>query len=101
MQLTTCCCADPANAAVPAQALGPHVASLGMTFYTGTMFPEQYNGTVFNAQRGSWNRETAIGYRVMNIGVNEEGQTTSYSRFAYGWLNSTLAPSDENAWGAP
>ena len=70
-----------------------------MTFYTGTMFPEEYNGTIFNAQHGSWDRDFAIGYRVMNIGVNEEGQSTSYTNFANGWLNTTLAPSGDNAWG--
>ena len=100
-QLTAIDCADPANAAVPAQALGPHVASLGMTFYNGTMFPAEYAGSIFNAQHGSWNRDFAIGYRVMNIGVNEDGQATSYSMFANGWLNSTLAPSGSNAWGEP
>ena len=84
---------------MPAQALGPHVASLGMTFYNGTMFPAEYAGSIFNAQHGSWNREVAIGYRVMNIGVNEDGQATSYSMFANGWLNTTLAPSGSNAWG--
>ena len=69
-----------------------------MTFYTGTMFPG-YNGTIFNAQHGSWDRDFAIGYRVMNIGVSEDGQATSYSTFANGWLNTTLAPSGANAWG--
>lgn len=53
----------------PAQTLGPHVASLGITFYaekpysTGLMFPAQYNNTIFNAQHGSWDRVPPIGYR--------------------------------------
>lgn len=38
--------------------------------------------------------------RVMNIGVTESGQSVSYSQFAVGWLNSTLAPPNDNAWGA-
>ena len=64
------------------------------------MFPEEYNGTIFNAQHGSWDADVAIGYRVMNVGVTDDGLPTSYSKFAVGWLNSTLAPSGSNAWGA-
>ena len=72
-----------------------------MTFYTGAMFPSIYNSTIFNAQHGSWDRDVAIGYRVMNIGVSENGSATSYAPFATGWLNSTLAPSNKSAWGTP
>lgn len=48
----------------PEMELGPHVASLGMRFYTGTMFPEAYRGGIFIAEHGSWNRKTPIGYRI-------------------------------------
>ncbi|MEO0565651.1 MAG: PQQ-dependent sugar dehydrogenase, partial [Chloroflexota bacterium] len=49
----------------PAAQLTPHGASLGMRFYTGEMFPEDYAGQIFIAERGSWNRNPPIGYRVM------------------------------------
>ena len=42
----------------PARKLGPHVAALGMRFYTGAMFPETYRGRIFIAEHGSWNRST-------------------------------------------
>src|SRR5262249_12611067 len=42
--------------AAPAQKLGPHVAALGMRFYTGTQFPAAYRGRIFIAEHGSWNR---------------------------------------------
>ncbi len=42
--------------AQPAALMGPHTAVLGMRFYTGTMFPEQYRNQIFIARRGSWNR---------------------------------------------
>ena len=45
--------------------LGPHVAALGMRFYTGDMFPAEYRGQIFIAEHGSWNRSSKIGYRVM------------------------------------
>src|SRR5262249_4851481 len=48
----------------PAQALGAHVASLGMRFYTGRAFPEKYRGGIFIAEHGSWNRSAPVGYRV-------------------------------------
>lgn len=40
----------------PAALLGPHAGSLGMTFYTGKMFPEKYQGAMFIARHGPWNR---------------------------------------------
>src|SRR6266704_4955554 len=49
----------------PALELGPHVASLGMRFYTGRMFPEKYRKGIFIAEHGSWNRTHKGGYRVM------------------------------------
>ena len=48
----------------PAQELGPHVAAVGMRFYTGDMFPSEYRDQVFIAEHGSWNRDDKIGYRV-------------------------------------
>ena len=42
--------------APPAQKLGPHVAALGMRFYTGTQFPAAYRNQIFIAEHGSWNR---------------------------------------------
>jgi len=48
----------------PAVTLGPHVASLGMRFYPGTMFPLKYQGQIFIAEHGSWNRSEKIGYRI-------------------------------------
>ena len=50
-----------------------HAADLGMTFYDGRMFPEQYRGAIFNAQHGSWNRTTPVGARVMFTFLNADG----------------------------
>jgi glucose/arabinose dehydrogenase len=78
----------------PAIALGPHVAAIGMRFYRGTMFPEEYRGQVFIAEHGSWNRSRKIGYRVSLVRV-KDGQAVSYQPFAQGWLQG------EEAWGRP
>jgi glucose/arabinose dehydrogenase len=69
----------------PAQKLGPHVAALGVKFYTGDMFPEEYRGQIFLAEHGSWNRSKKIGYRVMMVEF-EDGVPASYDVFAKGWL---------------
>ncbi len=78
----------------PAQELGPHVAPLGMRFYTGSMFPASYRNQIFIAEHGSWNRSTPIGYRVMLVRL-EENTATSYEVFAEGWLQK------DGAWGRP
>jgi glucose/arabinose dehydrogenase len=74
----------------PARELGPHVAAIGMRFYTGRMFPEKYRGSVFIAEHGSWNRSTPIGYRVSFVKI-ENGRATSYESFASGWLKGSTA----------
>jgi glucose/arabinose dehydrogenase len=74
----------------PARLLGPHVAAIGMRFYTGQMFPERYRGGIFIAEHGSWNRSTPIGYRVTFVKV-EGGRATSYETFAAGWLQGNTA----------
>ncbi|MGE5648904.1 MAG: PQQ-dependent sugar dehydrogenase [Bacillota bacterium] len=55
------------KAVVPDYALGAHTASLGLTFYEGSLFPEQYAGGAFVGQHGSWNRKPYSGYRVVFI----------------------------------
>ncbi len=69
----------------PVQELGPHVAALGMRFYTGTMFPPEYRGRIFIAEHGSWNRSTPIGYRVTTVRL-EGDRAVGYEPFATGWL---------------
>ena len=76
---------DPSNYTPPAQELGPHVASLGMRFYTGNMFPAEYKNQIFIAEHGSWNRSQKIGYRVTLVKL-ENNKPVSYSVFARGWL---------------
>lgn len=69
----------------PAQKLGPHVAALGLRFYSGEMFPAEYRGRIFIAEHGSWNRSKKIGYRIMMVRL-EGGVPVAYEPFATGWL---------------
>ncbi len=70
----------------PVQKLGPHVAPLGVAFYTGDMFPEAYRGQVFIAEHGSWNRSKKIGYRITLVRL-DGNEAVSYETFAEGWLD--------------
>ena len=56
-----------AKAVAPDFPVGAHTASLGLTFSTGTAFPEKYRGGAFVGQRGSWNRSAFAGYRVAYV----------------------------------
>jgi glucose/arabinose dehydrogenase len=58
------------------------------------MFPLEYQGQIFIAQHGSWNRSTPIGYRVMRVRL-EGNRAVEYAAFAEGWLQ------DGRAWGRP
>jgi glucose/arabinose dehydrogenase len=79
----------------PAQRLGPHVAALGMRFYTGRGFPPEYRNQIFLAEHGSWNRSEPIGYRVSLVRL-DGSKVASYETFAEGWLGD-----DGKAWGRP
>lgn len=86
---------DPENYVEPIQALGPHVAALGLKFYSGDQFPAEYKNRLFIAQHGSWNRSIKIGYRVMMATLDDEGNVASYDEFATGWLQR------QQDWGRP
>ena len=77
--------ADTSLFTKPVQELGPHVAALGMEFYTGNMFPSEYRNQIFIAEHGSWNRSQKIGYRVTLVKLNGN-KAISYEPFAEGWL---------------
>ncbi|MDB2608920.1 PQQ-dependent sugar dehydrogenase [Paracoccaceae bacterium] len=77
----------PVEVVMPVVEMDAHAADLGMSFYTGDMFPAKYHGGIFSAQHGSWNRTDPIGARVMFTGVNPDGSVGETMVFAAGWLN--------------
>jgi glucose/arabinose dehydrogenase len=70
----------------PVAKLGPHSASLGMRFYTGTMFPQKYRGGIFVARHGSWNKSSKIGGDVIYVTLNRDGSVKSWEPFLTGFL---------------
>ena len=77
-----------ADYVAPVQPLGAHVASLGMRFYTGNMFPAEYKNQIFIAEHGSQNSTVPVGYRVTLVRLSGN-QAVSYEVFADGWLTDT------------
>lgn len=81
----------------PALDLGPHVAPLGMMFYTGTMFPEAYRQQILIPEHGSWNRSPEAGHtghRITSARTDANGKL-HYEVLIDGWLQ------DNVAWGRP
>jgi glucose/arabinose dehydrogenase len=78
----------------PAATFEAHVATLGMRFYTGEMFPAEYRGNIILAEHGSWNRRNKIGYRLRQAQI-KKGKVVKQEVFAEGWLEN------ENVWGRP
>lgn len=82
------------GATLPSVEMQAHSAPLGLTFYTGDQFPAEYQGDLFVAFHGSWNRSTPTGYKVVRIPF-DNGQPGPAQDFAVGWLVGG------NAWGRP
>ena len=72
-----------------------YVAPLGMTFYTGDMFPADYKNRLFITQHGSWNRTKKSGYQILVLDVNPDGTVVNKKVFASGWLQG------QEDWGRP
>ncbi len=72
----------------PVKLLGPHVAALGLRFYTGNMFPGEYKNAIFVARHGSWNRSTPIGYNIAVLKMDANGNPSDPVTFADGWLQN-------------
>ncbi len=74
--------------AAPIALLGPHVAPLGMRFYTGRMFPRRYRDAIFVARHGSWNRTKKLGGDVVVLHLNKEGTVQAMEPFLTGFLDN-------------
>jgi glucose/arabinose dehydrogenase len=80
----------------PADKLGPHVAPLGLKFYSGSMFPESYKNQIFVAEHGSWDRSKKSGHNVSMVRFNNN-RVVGHEVFASGWLNDAT----QKVWGRP
>ncbi len=78
----------PADVVFPVVEETAHAADLGMMIYSGKMFPKEYQGAIFSAQHGSWNRTVPVGARIMVTKIDADGKAPEGSKpFAEGWLD--------------
>lgn len=69
----------------PVAKLVAHGAALGLTFYTGAMFPPEYKNRLFIVQHGSWDRAQKVGYQMLALEVLPDGTVLDKKVFATGW----------------
>jgi len=81
---------------VPDVLIQPHSAPLGITFYDGVQFPQDYRGDAFVTLRGSWNRARRTGYKVVRLRFANGRPTGEYEDFLTGFVVS-----DQAVWGRP
>ncbi len=83
---------------LPVLLIGPHVAAMGVKFYTGKMFPKDYQNTMFIARKGSWNRTKPSGFDVVNVRVSSDGKSAKMTPFLTGFSESR---DSYKFWGRP
>ena len=77
--------------------LHPHNASLGLTFYDGKQFPAEYQGDIFAAEHGSWNRSVRVGYELIRVPLHQTGHASGeYEDFMTGFVVD-----NGHVWGRP
>jgi glucose/arabinose dehydrogenase len=81
---------------VPDVLMTPHNASLGFTFYEGSQLPREYQGDLFAAEHGSWNRATRSGYEVVRVPLEKGHASGVYEDFLTGFVTA-----DGQVWGRP
>jgi glucose/arabinose dehydrogenase len=86
----------PAPVTHPVVNFEAHVAALGIHFYRGRLFPDDYRHDALVAQHGSWNRSDPIGYRIVRVPFDANGRPTGTEVFIDGWLGA-----GGRAWGRP
>jgi glucose/arabinose dehydrogenase len=79
---------------VPDVLMQPHNASLGLTFYDGTMFPPEYRGDLFAAEHGSWNRSSPSGHELVRVPLQKGKASGVYEDFM-------TFPGGDSTWGRP
>ena len=81
---------------VPDVLVSPHNASLGLTFYEGRQFPQEYSGDLFAAEHGSWNRANRTGYEVIRVPLKDGRASGEFEDFLTGFVTA-----DGQVWGRP
>lgn len=86
-----------ANVIMPVVTLGAHTAALGMRFYTGRMFPAEYNEAILLARHGSWNKTERAGYDILRVNASPDGRNAKITPFVTGFMDKAT----NTYWGRP
>jgi glucose/arabinose dehydrogenase len=81
---------------VPDVLLQPHNASLEMLFYNANQFPKEYQGDIFAAEHGSWNKAVRAGYEVVRVPLTNGRASGEYEDFLTGFVTE-----NGDVWGRP
>ena len=81
---------------IPEVLLQSHMASLCITFYTGSTFPSEFNNDGFAAEHGSWNRARRVGYKVIRVPQKDGVPTGEFEDFLTGFVTP-----EGQVWGRP
>lgn len=89
------------KAIVPDTLIQAHSAPLGMVVYHApagakNALPKEYDGDIFVALHGSWNRGIRTGYKVIRVMMKNGVPTGQYQDFMTG-----MVLSDRDVWGRP
>ncbi|MGO8903267.1 MAG: PQQ-dependent sugar dehydrogenase [Isosphaeraceae bacterium] len=84
------------KAIVPDVLVQSHSASLDLTFYDGSQFPQEYRLDAFAAEHGSWNRARRTGYKVIRVPMKDGKATGEYEDFLIGFVTK-----EGDVWGRP
>ena len=87
------------RAIVPDVLLPAHGAAVGLTFYTGTQFPQRYRNGAFVGLHGSWNRSKLAGYRIVFVPFQNGKPSGPVEDFLTGWILEDGNPG--STWGRP
>lgn len=86
------------SALIPDVPVGSHTASLGLTFYTNSTFPEKYQKGAFVGQHGSWNRANLAGYKVLFVPFKNGKPAGAPEDFLTGFVSNT---NNSEVYGRP
>lgn len=86
------------SALIPDVPVGSHTASLGLTFYTNSTFPEKYQKGAFVGQHGSWNRANLAGYKVLFVPFKNGKPAGASEDFLTGFVSNT---NNSEVYGRP
>jgi glucose/arabinose dehydrogenase len=81
---------------VPDVLLQSHAASMQLVVYDGKQFPAEYQGQIFAAQHGSWNRQKRLGYKIVRVVMKDGVPTGEFEDFVTGFVVD-----DASVWGRP